>query len=162
MTAVAYRQRVPLSISPHSTGYCTTRSSPPGVACCAPARSSVERRSWRFEDEFAAVCEARHCVAVSTGTDALVLALRALGIGPGDRVIVPANTFFASAEAVSLTGAEPALVDCDPQTRTISVEAVARELRAGGAAGVIAVHLYGHPADMSKRSPLSPPRSARG
>ena len=101
-----------------------------------------------FEHEFAAACEVEHCVALSSGTDALVLALRALGIGPGDRVIVPANTFFASAEAVSLVGAEVALVDCDPRTRTISVDAVARELRARGAAAVIAVHLYGHPADV--------------
>jgi dTDP-3-amino-3,4,6-trideoxy-alpha-D-glucose transaminase len=100
-----------------------------------------------FEREFAEACEVDHCVAVSTGTDALALALRALGVGPGDRVIVPANTFFATAEAVSLAGAEPALVDCDPLTRTISVEAVERELRGRGAVGVIAVHLYGHPAD---------------
>src|SRR4051812_30914036 len=101
-----------------------------------------------FEHEFAAACEVAQCVAVSSGTDALVLALRALGVGPGDRVILPANTFFATAEAVSLTGAEVALVDCDPLTRTISVDAVARELSARGAAGVIAVHLYGHPADV--------------
>ena len=101
-----------------------------------------------FELEFAATCEVEHCVTVSSGTDALVLALRALGVGPGDRVIVPANTFFATAEAVSLLGAELALVDCDPLTRTISVEAVKAELQARGAAGVIAVHLYGHPADM--------------
>ena len=69
-----------------------------------------------FEYEFAAACEVEHCVALSSGTDALVLALRALGIGPGDRVIVPANAFFASAEAVSLIGAEVVLVDCDAQT----------------------------------------------
>ena len=101
-----------------------------------------------FEREFAAACAARYCVAVSTGTDGLVLALRALGVGPGDRVVVPANTFVATAEAVSLVGALPVLVDCDPLTRTISVAAVERELRAHGAAGIIAVHLYGHPADM--------------
>jgi dTDP-3-amino-3,4,6-trideoxy-alpha-D-glucose transaminase len=101
-----------------------------------------------FEDEFATACEAQHCVAVSTGTDALVLALRALGARPGDRVIVPANTFIATAEAVSLIGGVPVLVDCDALTRTISVEAVKRELRDRGAAGIIAVHLYGHPADM--------------
>jgi dTDP-3-amino-3,4,6-trideoxy-alpha-D-glucose transaminase len=101
-----------------------------------------------FEEEFAAACEARHCVAVSTGTDALVLALRALGTRSADRVIVPANAFVAAAEAVSLVGAVPVLVDCDPLTRTISVEAVARELEVHGAAGIIAVHLYGHPADM--------------
>jgi dTDP-4-amino-4,6-dideoxygalactose transaminase len=108
-----------------------------------------------FEREFAAACEVDHCVAVSTGTDALVLALRALGVGPGDRVIVPANTFVATAEAVRLVGAQPALVDCDVLTRTISVEAVARELHARGAAGIIAVHLYGHPADMEALAGLA-------
>jgi dTDP-4-amino-4,6-dideoxygalactose transaminase len=102
-----------------------------------------------FEHEFAAVCEARHCVAVSNGTDALLLALRALGTRPGDRVIVPANTFVATVEAVSLVGAVPVLVDCDPRTRTISIEAVERELRTGGAAGIMAVHLYGHPVDVN-------------
>jgi dTDP-3-amino-3,4,6-trideoxy-alpha-D-glucose transaminase len=101
-----------------------------------------------FEEEFAAACEVRSCVAVSSGTDALVLALRALGTCRGERVIVPANTFVATAEAVSLTGGVPVLVDCDPVTRTLSVEAVERELRERGAAGIIAVHLYGHPADM--------------
>jgi dTDP-4-amino-4,6-dideoxygalactose transaminase len=100
-----------------------------------------------FEREFAAACEVRECVALASGTDALVLALRALGAGPGDRIVVPANTFFATAEAVSLVGAELALVDCDARTRTIDVEAAKRELHAG-AAGVIAVHLYGHPADV--------------
>jgi dTDP-3-amino-3,4,6-trideoxy-alpha-D-glucose transaminase len=101
-----------------------------------------------FEREFAAACEVEECVALSSGTDALVLALQALGAGPGDRVVVPANTFFATAEAVSLAGAELVLVDCDARSRTIDVEAAARELRAG-AAGVIAVHLYGHPADVA-------------
>ncbi|MFL5841099.1 MAG: DegT/DnrJ/EryC1/StrS family aminotransferase [Thermoleophilaceae bacterium] len=108
-----------------------------------------------FEKEFAAACEVRDCVAVSTGTDALVLALRALGTRWGERVIVPANTFVATAEAVSLVGAVPVLVDCDPYTRTISVEAVARELHARGAAGIIAVHLYGHPADMDALTGLA-------
>jgi dTDP-4-amino-4,6-dideoxygalactose transaminase len=101
-----------------------------------------------FEREFAAACEVDQCVAVASGTDALALALRALGVGPADRVIVPANSFFATAEAVSQVGAEPALVDCDTRTRTISISAVESELRNRGAAGVIAVHLYGHPADM--------------
>jgi dTDP-3-amino-3,4,6-trideoxy-alpha-D-glucose transaminase len=102
-----------------------------------------------FEREFAALTEVERCVAVSSGTDALVLTLRALGVGPGHRVIVPANTFIATAEAVSLAGAEPAIVDCDPLTRTISVPAAEHELRTRGAAGVIAVHLYGHPADVA-------------
>jgi len=101
-----------------------------------------------FEEEFAAACEVRRCVAVSTGTDALVLALRALDTRRGERVIVPANTFVATAEAVCLVGGVPVLVDCDPLTRTLSVEGVERELCEGGAAGILAVHLYGHPADM--------------
>jgi dTDP-3-amino-3,4,6-trideoxy-alpha-D-glucose transaminase len=101
-----------------------------------------------FEEEFAAACEVRSCVAVSTGTDALVLALRALGTRWGDRVIVPANTFVATAEAVCLVGGVPVLVDCDPLTRTLSVEGVERELCERGAAGILPVHLYGHPADM--------------
>lgn len=101
-----------------------------------------------FEEEFAAACEVRGCVAVSTGTDALVLALRALDTRHGDRVIVPANTFVATAEAVCLVGGVPVLVDCDPLTRTLSVEGVERELHEHGAAGILAVHLYGHPADM--------------
>jgi dTDP-4-amino-4,6-dideoxygalactose transaminase len=113
-----------------------------------------------FEDEFATACEVQHCVAVSTGTDALVLALRALGVGTDDRVIVPANTFFASAEAVSLVGAVPVLVDCDPVTRTISVEAVERTLREQAASGVIAVHLYGHPADMEALTAATAARQA--
>ena len=113
-----------------------------------------------FEYEFAGACEVEHCVALSSGTDALVLALRALRIGPGDRVIVPANTFFASAEAVTLVGAEVALVDCDPVTRAISVEAVENELRARGAAAVIAVHLYGHPADVEALTAVAEPSGA--
>jgi dTDP-4-amino-4,6-dideoxygalactose transaminase len=108
-----------------------------------------------FEREFAAACEVSECVAVSSGTDALVLALRALGTRPGDRVIVPANTFVATAEAVSLVGAVPVLVDCDPLTRTVSVEVVARELHAGGIAGIVAVHLYGHPAEMDALAALA-------
>ena len=70
-----------------------------------------------FEAEFAAYCEADEAVGVSSGTDALALALRALGIGPGDEVIVPANSFIATAEAVSIAGATPRFVDVDPTTR---------------------------------------------
>jgi dTDP-4-amino-4,6-dideoxygalactose transaminase len=108
-----------------------------------------------FEHEFATACDALHCVAVSSGTDALILALRALDVEAGDRVIVPANTFVATVEAVALAGARPVLVDCDPLTRTVSVEAVERELHDHGAAGIVAVHLYGHPADMDALARLA-------
>jgi dTDP-3-amino-3,4,6-trideoxy-alpha-D-glucose transaminase len=69
-----------------------------------------------FEDEYAAWCEVPHAVGVSSGTEALVLALRALEIGPGDEVVVPANSFIATAEAVSLVGARPRFADVDAET----------------------------------------------
>jgi len=69
-----------------------------------------------FEEEFAAFSGVRHCVGVANGTDALELVLRGLDIGPGDEVILPANTFIASALAVTRAGAVPAFVDCDPIT----------------------------------------------
>ena len=88
-----------------------------------------------------------HAVGVSSGTEALALALRALGIGPGDEVIVPANSFIATAEAVSLAGATPRLVDVDPETHLLTAEIV--EPRSGrGHACVIPVHLYGRTVDM--------------
>ena len=75
-----------------------------------------------FEEEFAAYCGSPHAVGVSSGTEAIVLALRALGIGAGDEVIVPTNSFIASAEAVSLAGATPRLVDVDPRTHLITAD----------------------------------------
>ena len=71
-----------------------------------------------FEEEFAAYCEARHAVGVSSGTAGLELALRALGIGQGDEVITAANTFIATTLAISYTGATPVLVDVDPRPTT--------------------------------------------
>ncbi len=95
-----------------------------------------------FEEEFATFCEVAHCVGVASGTDALELALRALGIGRGDRVIVPANTFIASALAVVRTGAEVVLVDSDPSTHLIDVGRVEAAMDATIRA-VMPVHLYG-------------------
>jgi dTDP-4-amino-4,6-dideoxygalactose transaminase len=68
----------------------------------------------RFEHEFAEYCQGGYAVGVDSGTSALELALRALGIGPGGEVLVPVNSFMASASAVSFTGATPVFVDCDP------------------------------------------------
>ena len=101
----------------------------------------------RFEEEFAAFSETSHCVGVSSGTAAIQLALDALGVGPGDEVIVPANTFIASVLPVLKLGARPVLVDCDDDTATIDTERAAEAVTARTKA-VVAVHLYGHPADM--------------
>lgn len=100
-----------------------------------------------FEEEFAAFCEAQYAVGVDSGTSALELALRACGIGPGDEVVTAANTFIATALAISYTGATPALVDVDPQTYTMDVSWLERAITSRTKA-VIPVHLYGQPADM--------------
>jgi len=100
-----------------------------------------------FEEEFAAYCEAEHGVGVDSGTSALELALRAAGIGQGDEVITAANTFMATALAISYTGAEPVLVDVDPSTYTIDPAAAERAVTEQTKA-IIPVHLYGQAADM--------------
>jgi dTDP-4-amino-4,6-dideoxygalactose transaminase len=100
-----------------------------------------------FEREFAEYVGARECVGVSNGTAALHLALMACGVGAGDEVIVPANTFFATPEAVSAAGATPVFVDCDPVTYNLDpakMEAAVNERTRA----VIPVHLYGQPADL--------------
>jgi dTDP-4-amino-4,6-dideoxygalactose transaminase len=101
----------------------------------------------RFENEWAAFCGTAHCVGVSDGTAALELALRALNVGFGDDVIVPANTFIATWEAVVAVGARPVPVDVDPHTLLMNADRVAAAYTPSTAA-VIAVHLYGQPVDM--------------
>jgi dTDP-3-amino-3,4,6-trideoxy-alpha-D-glucose transaminase len=100
-----------------------------------------------FEAEFAAYCEARHAVGLSSGTEALALALRALDIGAGDEVIVPTNSFIASAAAVSLAGATPKLVDVDPESHLLTAEAVEAAIGPRTRA-VIPVHLMGSTVDL--------------
>lgn len=100
-----------------------------------------------FEDEFATYCGSAAAVGVSSGTDALALALRALGVGPGDEVIVPANTFIATAEAVSATGATPAPVDVDPLTHLVTATHIERALTPRTRC-LIPVHLFGAVVDM--------------
>jgi dTDP-4-amino-4,6-dideoxygalactose transaminase len=102
----------------------------------------------RFEKAFAEFIGVRHCVGVASGTDALALALRAMDVGPGNKVLVPANTFIATALAVTMCGATPVLADVEPSTLTLDVEAARRAL-AAGVSTIIPVHLYGQPADMS-------------
>jgi perosamine synthetase len=98
-----------------------------------------------FEDELAKACDVEHAVALSSGTAALHLAVLALGIGPGDEVIVPAYTFPATANVVALAGARPVLVDVDPQTMNVRPEGVAEAITDRTRA-VLVVHLFGRPA----------------
>jgi dTDP-3-amino-3,4,6-trideoxy-alpha-D-glucose transaminase len=100
-----------------------------------------------FEAGFAAYCGARHCIGVANGLDALQLILRARGIGQGDEVIVPSNTFIATWLAVSLAGARPVPVEPDLRTQTLDAACVAAAVTPRTRA-IVAVHLYGHPADM--------------
>jgi dTDP-4-amino-4,6-dideoxygalactose transaminase len=100
-----------------------------------------------FEFAFAAYCGAAHCVGVASGTDALVLSLRAAGVGPGDEVITVPNTFIATAAAVRLAGATPVFVDPDEATQLMDPAALDAAVTARTKA-VIPVHLFGQPVDM--------------
>jgi dTDP-3-amino-3,4,6-trideoxy-alpha-D-glucose transaminase len=100
-----------------------------------------------FENDFAAYCEAEEAIGVGSGTEALVLSLQALGIGRGDEVILPANTFIATAEAVSAVGATPRLVDVDPVTGLLTAAIVERAM-GPKVRCIIPVHLYGATVDM--------------
>jgi dTDP-3-amino-3,4,6-trideoxy-alpha-D-glucose transaminase len=100
-----------------------------------------------FEAEFALYCGTGHAIGVSSGTDALALTLRALRIGPGDEVLVPANTFIGTAEAVSMAGAVPRFVDVDTNTGLVTADGI-REALVPRTRGVIPVHLYGRTLDL--------------
>jgi dTDP-4-amino-4,6-dideoxygalactose transaminase len=104
-----------------------------------------------FESEYAAFSGLPHAIGVANGTDALELAFRAVGVGPGTEVILPANTFIATAEAVARTGAQVVLVDCDPSTYLIDVEAALAAITPRTRA-IAPVHLYGQlaPVDQLK------------
>jgi len=111
----------------------------------------------RFEAEFAAFCGAGHGVATANGTTALHAAFEALDVGAGDRVITSPFSFVASANAVRLAGAEPVFADVDPETFTLDPAAVEEEIRRrdGDVTAILAVHLYGLPAEMGALADLA-------
>jgi dTDP-3-amino-3,4,6-trideoxy-alpha-D-glucose transaminase len=109
-----------------------------------------------LEGEFAEYCGAKHGVGVANGTDAITIALRAMGVGPGDEVVVPSFTFYASAEAIPPTGATPVFCDVDPETYCVSAETVKAALTPRTRA-VIAVHLFGNVAPVAEIEALGVP-----
>jgi dTDP-4-amino-4,6-dideoxygalactose transaminase len=109
-----------------------------------------------FEQELAAYCGASHAVGVANGTDAITIALRAMGVGPGDEVVVPSFTFYASAEAIPPTGATPVFCDIDPDTYCINAETV-RAVLTPRTRVVIAVHLFGNVAPIAEIEALGVP-----
>ena len=122
---------------------------------CETGRFILGEEVSAFEKEFSHYCGVRYGVGVGSGTDALCLALKAAGIGEGDEVVTVANSFIATALAISFTGAKPLFVDIDPKTYTMdpdSLEILLKRRKAKGLGrkikAVLPVHLYGHPADM--------------
>jgi dTDP-4-amino-4,6-dideoxygalactose transaminase len=101
----------------------------------------------KFEEAFARFCSVKHCVGVGNGTDALFIALKTLGIGAGDEVITVANSFIASSEAITQTGARVVFVDINPKTYNIDTGKIENKITARTKA-IIPVHLYGQPVDM--------------
>ena len=109
-----------------------------------------------FEDEFAAWLGAAHCVGVGNGTDALQIALRAAGVGPGDDVVMPSLTFYATAEAAANLGARPVFCDVDPATFCVTRETVQRALTPKTRA-IVPVHLFGNVAPVEELKELGHP-----
>ena len=109
-----------------------------------------------FERELAAYLGCGHAVGVANGTDAITIALRAMGVGPGDEVVVPSFTFYASAEAIPATGAIPVFCDIDPETYCVTAETVRAALTPRTKA-VIAVHLFGNVAPVAEIEALGVP-----
>jgi dTDP-4-amino-4,6-dideoxygalactose transaminase len=100
-----------------------------------------------FESAFATVHDMPHCISCANGTDSLYIAMHALGVKPGDEVIVPAHSWISTSETVTQTGATVVFCDTDPKTHTLNPDHLER-LKTSRTVGIIPVHLYGHPADM--------------
>jgi dTDP-4-amino-4,6-dideoxygalactose transaminase len=100
-----------------------------------------------FENDFASYCQTSHAIALNNGTSALHLAMLALGIGAGDEVIIPANTFISTAWGVSYAGAKPVFIDCKPDTWEIDADKIEEKINTNTKA-IIGVHLYGQPFDI--------------
>jgi dTDP-4-amino-4,6-dideoxygalactose transaminase len=109
-----------------------------------------------FEREFAEYCGVPHAVGVANGTDAITIALRAMGVGPGDEVVVPSFTFYASAEAIPPTGATPVFCDIDPETYCMTAETV-RAAVTPRTKAILAVHLFGNLAPVAEIEALGVP-----
>lgn len=109
-----------------------------------------------FESEFADYCGAAHGIGVANGTEAITIALRAMGVGPGDEVVVPSFTFYASAEAIPPTGARPVFCDIDPETYCVTADTVRAALTPRTKA-VLAVHLFGNVAPVAEIEALGVP-----
>jgi dTDP-4-amino-4,6-dideoxygalactose transaminase len=103
----------------------------------------------KFESEFKEFCGTKYCIGVGNGTDAIFIALKMLGIGPGDEVITAANSFIATSEAISLTGAKVVFCDVSDVTRNINPDLIPDKITDKTKA-IVPVHLYGQPADMDK------------
>jgi dTDP-3-amino-3,4,6-trideoxy-alpha-D-glucose transaminase len=142
-------------------------SSTPRAALRAQLREAIDRvlESERyilgpevsaFESEFADYCGCGHAVGVANGTEAITIALRAMGVGPGDEVVVPSFTFYATAEAIPATGATPVFCDIDPDTYCVTAETVRAALTPATKA-VVAVHLFGNVAPVAEIEALGVP-----
>ena len=107
-----------------------------------------------FESDFAKAHNVKHCIGVSSGTDGNHLTSWVLGVGAGDEVIVPANTFIATAWGATLCGAKPVFVDCEPDSYNLDPEKIIRAITRKTKA-IVAVHLYGQPADLDPISEVA-------
>ena len=107
-----------------------------------------------FEREFADYQKAPFCVGVANGTDALEIAIESFGFPKGSEIIVPANSFIASAEAVTRIGCRVVFCDCNPDTYTVSIEDIRKKIT-GNTRAIIVVHLYGHPCDMDELNSIA-------